>query len=131
MPHNSQFSFRDFSNRTLVERDVELLNDSTIVGSCFSQNEPDTVVFPADVSGLVLEKCNLENAMIPAGVTVGNGCLQQRFSTQADGDFRLTAEAMAAFATRTIPGLSYGVNRQPGAFHEPPRPADPWPATWR
>ena len=89
MPERSQewnevgnYSNKDFTNRDL--REVEDINGQTITGSCFSQERPNTHVFPFDMKGVTFINCNLDNCFIPAGNTVQGGS-QRRFRAQDDG----------------------------------------------
>ena len=55
-----------------------------IYGSCFSQETPDTEVFPDTVKNITFYNCNLSNVLIqPGWVTIG--CQETKFKAHADG----------------------------------------------
>lgn len=83
------FSNRDFTGLDILDAG-EFINDMTIICSCFSQQKPDTRVFPDNVQNLILQYCNLDNVYIPAGVTVFE-CSTRRIIVQ-DGDDWLADE---------------------------------------
>lgn len=62
-----------------------------IIGSCFSQETPDTEVFPSDAK-IHFINCNLDNCKIPEGCTVEGGS-RRRYKVQNDGnDWEIDAE---------------------------------------
>ncbi len=75
------YSRKDFTGQNLTERTD--MSGQTITGSCFSQEVPDTVVFPAAMSGVTFINCNLDNCFIPEGNTVEGGSTR-RFEMQND-----------------------------------------------
>jgi len=59
-------------------------NDINIYQSCFSQEIPDTKIFPNNMQGITFYNCNLDNVYIPTGnKAVGSSC--RRYKTQSDG----------------------------------------------
>lgn len=56
----------------------------TVVGQCFSQEKPDTVVFRPGTIGMRLVNCNIDNCLIPPGNSVQGECSQRRFFIQND-----------------------------------------------
>jgi hypothetical protein len=97
MPRNEKYSFKDFTGQDLTGLPASEFNDSEIVGSCFyreapydadslgaNAKEPSVDVFPLDVVGLVLTRCNLDNVTIPAGATVGDRNSNRRLRVQND-----------------------------------------------
>lgn len=85
--HSAKYSFRSFLGQSLLA--ATDLDGITIYASNFAQVAPDTAVFPANVTGLVLVCNNLENVIIPVGATVddrGGTCgIRRRVKAQNDG----------------------------------------------
>lgn len=78
----SYFSSRDYTN--LILDDVQhYMNDETIRGACFSQQQPDTKVFPDEMTGVTFVNCNLDNCIIPEGNTLID-CSNRRYQVQND-----------------------------------------------
>lgn len=75
------YSRKDFTGRTLIE--ATDLNGQTITGSCFSQETPDSEIFPVGMTGVTFINCNLDNVIIPDGNTVQD-CSTRRFQVQND-----------------------------------------------
>lgn len=75
------FSHKSFSGRKL--RNADFSGVSVIRGSGFSQEQPDTEVFP-DGLAVTFINCNLDNVVIPAGCTVIDSSTR-RFMAQEDG----------------------------------------------
>lgn len=75
------YSRRDFTGRNLTERTD--MNGLTIAGSCFSQEIPDSIVFPPGMTGVTFINCNLDNCVIPPGNKVQGGS-RRRFKVQND-----------------------------------------------
>ena len=78
---NDKYSWKDFTGKTLT--DAKDLKDIVIFGSCFSQEIPDTKVFPDDMQNVTFIGCNLDDVYIPVGNTVIGGT-QKRFKVQND-----------------------------------------------
>lgn len=83
MSKDKTYSDKDFTGHNLQDR--KNMSGLLIVNSCFSQEIPDTVVFPADMTGTTFEDCNLDNVFIPPGNTVKRGTTK-RFKVQNDGE---------------------------------------------
>lgn len=79
---NAQYSYGDFTQQDLSDADRF---DGDVVGSCFQQDSPDTVAFPADANATFF-RCNLNNCRIPAGCTIGSGSCNYQHSKQNDGE---------------------------------------------
>jgi len=75
-------SFQNFTQRCLITRDF---NNKIVYASCFSQDNPDTVVFNSDTIGTIFVNCNLDNVLIPVGVIIRGGS-QRRYKVQNDGN---------------------------------------------
>jgi len=97
MPRNEKYSFKDFTGQDLTGLPASEFNDSEIVGSCFyreapydadslgeNAKDPRVDVFPSDVIGLVLTRCNLDNVTAPAGATVGDRSSHRKLRVQND-----------------------------------------------
>jgi hypothetical protein len=93
---NEKYSFGDFTGQDLTKEPAEDFNDSTIIGSQFSQEVPfgDTLplkgikVFPSGVTGLVLQRCDVTN-VDTTGITVesaqGVASLERKIMTDNEG----------------------------------------------
>ena len=77
---NDDFSFKDFTGRGKPHFPIVT---GVIYGSCFSQETPDTSIFPTDMQGVTFIKCNFDNVYIPPNNTVID-CWQRRFKVQND-----------------------------------------------
>lgn len=89
---DDKYSQKDFTGKTLLEaKDLEGI---VIFGSCFSQETPDTKVFPESVKNLTFYNCNLSNVLIqPGWITIG--CQETRYKVQIDGkDWEIDANNM-------------------------------------
>jgi len=60
---DDEWSFKDFTGLKIKEN----LDGKVIHGSCFSQEIPDTHIFPEDMKGVKFSWCNLDNVFIPEG----------------------------------------------------------------
>lgn len=80
----SSYSHKDFTGLSFVDHDLFDLSYLTIKGSCFFQREPDTQVFPENMSGVTFINCNLDNCIIPEGNEVID-CSTLRIMTLEDG----------------------------------------------
>lgn len=78
-----EYSNKDFTGRTLIEADD--LNDQTIYNSCFSQETPNSNIFPATMRNVIFKNCNLDNVFIPVGNEVTD-CSTRKYSAQNDGN---------------------------------------------
>lgn len=78
---NEKYSWKDFTGRTLT--DAKDLKNMVIFGSCFSQEIPDSHIFPDDMKNVTFIGGNLDNVFIPEGNTV-MGSTQRRFKVQTD-----------------------------------------------
>jgi hypothetical protein len=78
---NEKYSQKDFTGRSL--RDAKDLKDMVIYGSCFSQETPDTKVFPDNMTGVTFLNSNLDNVFVPEGNTIIGG-IHRKFKVQAD-----------------------------------------------
>lgn len=77
---NEQYSFKDFTGHNLSNKE----NISGVIyASCFSQETPDSEIFPLKLEGVTFIKCNLSNVKIPDGNTIID-CNTTRFCCQND-----------------------------------------------
>lgn len=75
---------KDSTGRSYRSWPAEAFSGRIFVGYCFSQELPDTDVFPDGATGATFVNCNLDNCLIPGGSTVSGGS-QRRFRAQQDG----------------------------------------------
>ena len=92
MALNKEYSYRDFSCRSLREVDSAELSDSEIVGSSFAQRveqaalgNPLQDVFPDGMLGVRFRRCNLDNVRVSLGNVVDGGC-NRLLVPQNDGE---------------------------------------------
>ncbi len=78
----AEMSQKDFTGKDLKDMD---LNGRVIYASCFSQEIPDSEIFPQDMVGVTFLNCNLDNCVIPEGNLVLGGS-NRRFEAQTDGN---------------------------------------------
>ena len=82
---NNKYSYKSFKRQNLSNRSPDEFNNTEIIGSCFFQDEINTVCFPA-ITGVTFTRCNLDNAVVPAGNTV-NGGTHKNKKVQNDGEW--------------------------------------------
>lgn len=73
------FSQRDFTGASFVD----IPDNVTVYGSCFSQETPGSAVFRLDMRGVTFRNCNLMNVDMPPGNTVID-CQTEQFKVQND-----------------------------------------------
>lgn len=77
------YSNRDFTGQILSDRtDMDGL---TIENSCFSNETPNTHVFPDSMRGVTLVDCNLDNLFLPNDTQMVR-CSHRFFQVQNDGE---------------------------------------------
>lgn len=79
---DDELSLKDFTWWRFTHRPDMDFAGKVIYASCFSQETPDSVVFPDDLRATFV-RCNLSNVVIPAGVTVID-CNTMRYKCCAD-----------------------------------------------
>ena len=90
MAINVKYSFQNFCGQSFKDHPVKDFNNSEIKGTCFYQEAKENDVevlkdiFPDAMIGVVFERCNLDNVLIPNGNTVGMRSSNQRIKIQAD-----------------------------------------------
>ena len=93
---NAAYSFKDFTGQSLLDVPVEDLNNTTIRGSCFSQeSRGDAVIFRPGLLGVTFERCNLDNVFVTPGNTIAEDCSHRRFLVQKDAQDWLVDESLA------------------------------------
>ena len=89
MAMNKKHSYQDYNHQSFVEDDTKDWDNSEVIGTCFHQDDPDTVIFPAGMTGVTFSKCNLDNCRVPAGNTVitegVDRCCHRWIATMTDG----------------------------------------------
>jgi len=83
MALNKKHSNKDYTGLSLAHLPAEEFRGTTIRGTCFAQETPDTEVFPADAIGMGFVGCNLDNVMVPPWCTV-TACCARRYRVQND-----------------------------------------------
>jgi len=76
------YSGADFTGSSLS--DHAGMDGKVIYGSCFSQEVPDSHIFPDDMQGVLFLNCNLDNVFVPEGNFIRGGS-RRRFKVQEDG----------------------------------------------
>ena len=79
---NDKYSKQDYTGKSLLNETH--LEGIVIYGSCFSQETPDTDVFPMIVKKITFYNCNLDNVKIvkPGWIVIGGS--ERRFKVQND-----------------------------------------------
>ena len=77
-----EYSCKDFTGKNLQSADFTGV--TLIEKSCFSQEAPDSHIFPDDLTGVTFNYCNLDNVFVPAGNIVAD-CSTRRFLAHPDG----------------------------------------------
>jgi hypothetical protein len=76
MALNEKYSFKNFTGQDLSAEPAEDFNNTIIRGTCFAQewlngdvisSEGGKDIFPAGMTGVTFERCNLDNVNIPVG----------------------------------------------------------------
>lgn len=120
MKLNEKYSYQSLKRKAFLDVDPAEFNDSEIIGSGFYQDQPYSDVFPKDVKGLVLTKCNLDNVNIPEGATVNGGC-NNHILTQNDGEYWIVDENLKPIRPRDAEKfVECGLSTDPKAL-----PAEP------
>lgn len=78
---NAKYSHKDFTGHDLSDR--KDMDNIVIENSCFSNETPDALILPANLTGTTFIDCNLDNVFIPKGNTVVRGSVR-RFQVQND-----------------------------------------------
>jgi len=85
MAINQKYSFKDFTGQTFTGVGPAEFSNSEIKGSCFYQeNEPDKIIFPAGMTGVVFQRCNLDNVLVLPVSTMDDRCSNRRIMVQND-----------------------------------------------
>lgn len=117
----SDYSHKDFTNRNLLDRTD--LDGQYIRSSCFSQEKPDTQVFPDSMSGVTFVNCNLDNCIIPDGNEVID-CSTTRYEVQNDlNDWEVDEEGNPLCIMDYLYHYKFGVPL-PDPFDIPEEPVD-------
>ena len=85
--YDDKHSFKDHTGRVLkLHSGASDFNGNVIYASCFSQEIPDSKVFPDDLENATFVKCNLDNVFIDSNWknTKLIQCTQRRFKIQKD-----------------------------------------------
>ena len=86
---NLNYEYDEEINADLSHKRIDLLsrnwNGFVFYAVSFSQEIPDSHIFPDDMTGATFINCNLDNVFIPEGNMVIGG-RQNRFKAQNDGN---------------------------------------------
>ena len=108
MDVSEQHSNRDYTGRRFAEPLT-----GVIYGSCFSQDEPGTAVFPPGMAGVTFAHCNLDNVLVPPGNVTIN-CSTRKIKVQNDGyDWELGADLKPIKITNEADRIKSGDNTDP------------------
>ena len=88
MAINEKYFHKNFTQQDLSKESAKDF-EGDIVGSCFAQTEPNTVVFPPAMQKAKFFRCNLDNCVIPLGNTVDSECTHKQFRRQNDMEYWL------------------------------------------
>lgn len=80
---SDKYSNKDFTGHDLSSN--KDMNNIIIENSCFSQETPNSNIFPSDMKGTTFVDCNLDNCFIPNGNQVIRGS-NKSFKCQNDGE---------------------------------------------
>lgn len=101
----------DRTGRNLQNNSV--MDNTTIVGTCFSQETPDTHVFRDNLTGVTFINCNLDNVFLPPG-NEAIDCSQRRFQVQVDGRDWIVDENLQPVEPLDIEySIQHGLNTDP------------------
>jgi len=87
---NTKYSYKDYTNKKLLDVDVKELNNTIIRGSCFYQEKswdyalPWVKTFPDGLTGVTFDRCNLDNVKIPDGNIILPTCSHKIIKIQND-----------------------------------------------
>jgi hypothetical protein len=70
IPINEFFSYNSFENKSFIDYEPDLFNNSIIYGSNFSQKNHRTIIFPENITELYMLRCNLDNVYIRPGIKI-------------------------------------------------------------
>lgn len=90
MAINKKYSFKDFTHQSFKNSPASDFNDSEVKGSCFYQEAKESDgevlkdIFPDGIMGVVFQRCNLDNVLIPLGNTIEKDCTHRRIKVQND-----------------------------------------------
>ena len=93
MAINETHSFKDYMHLSFVAADTADWNNSTVKGTCFYQeaginasalSDIEKHIFPAGMTGVIFERCNLDNVFVPSGNTVLPDCSVRIIQAQND-----------------------------------------------
>jgi predicted GH43/DUF377 family glycosyl hydrolase len=90
---NKEYSYKDFTAKDLTKTDPKTWNDTEVIGSCFHQHTPKTVVFPTGITGVTFTRCNLDNVVVPKECTINGGC-HRWIAVQSDGENWILDESL-------------------------------------
>ena len=82
---NQKYSHGSFQDQQFKEVPASEFNNSRIVNSNFYQLEtPNSDIFPDDMTGVIFDRCNLDNVKIKGSNTVLPNCSNRKIQVQND-----------------------------------------------
>lgn len=70
--YDDEYSLKDYTGWNFNDRPEYNFSNKVIYGTRFSQEFPNTSIFPNDMTNVTFVYCHLENVVIPEGVIVIN-----------------------------------------------------------
>ena len=89
MSLNHNYSFKDFTGQDLSGHNPDDFSNSTIKGSCFSQETNDDTmksILPLGIENVIFENCNLDNVELPPTCTIAGETCHRNTRCMDDGE---------------------------------------------
>jgi len=89
--YDDELSLKSFTNQNFIESDINF-SGKVIYASSFTQETPNSEIFPKDTTNVVFVYCHMENVVLPENSMIvnpdcdGSPCWTQPFKAQSDGE---------------------------------------------